>query len=97
MAYVYRSADGMLYGSTDISSLSAGDIARIELDTNMVDGESYNIVLDAEGSSWTIGYDDDPSFPYTSPDGDLTISDGATGSQSSASDANAIVEIGNLQ
>jgi len=96
-AYVYRKSDGTLYGSADISGLSAGDIFRIDLDTNMISTETYMMLLDAEGSSWTVGYDGDPSFDYVSSDGDISITNGAKGSQTTSLDANAISAVGKLQ
>jgi len=95
-AYIYRVSDGVLMGDTDISSLSAGDVFTINLDTNLVSGETYNFVLDAEGSSWTLGYYDSPSFPYTSDDGNLSIVNGAKDETGTSPTANAIVELGNL-
>lgn len=77
-AYVYRVSDGALMGQTDISSLSAGDTFTINLDTNLVSGETYNFVLDAGGSSFTLGrYDSKVNYPYTSADGDLSAVDTA--------------------
>lgn len=96
-AYLYRSSDGTLIGSTNISSLSAGDVFSITLSENLVSSETYNFVLQGDGANkWGVGRDGNPNFPYSSPDGNLEIVAGAKGDTSSSSDADAIIEVGNL-
>jgi len=95
-AYIYRVSDGQLLGNTDISSLSAGDAFTISLSSNLIPGESYNFILDAEGSSYTLGFNNSPSFPYTSPDGDLSIVKGADGTSSTSNNVINIVEVGDV-
>jgi len=97
-AYVYRTSDGALYGSADISSLSAGDVFTISLDTNLIDGETYNFVIDAGDSTWTEGFKSSASVPISSSDGNLTIVGGGNGTQSLDGNDNlhALTRVGNL-
>jgi hypothetical protein len=93
-AYIYRVSDGKLIGDTNISALSSNDEFIIDLDNNLVSWDSYEFVLDAEGSSYTLGhYDDDFNAPYTSHDGVLTITEGVRESYESST-INGISEIG---
>jgi len=102
-AYIHRVSDGLLMGDTDISGLGAGDTFAINLDNPLqphdgTDATRYNCVIDAEGSSYTYGADDNPSFPYTSSDGDLTMVSSAfneTGS-SGNNDTYNLLKIGNV-
>lgn len=97
-AYIYRVSDGSLLGETDISGLSAGDSFTIEFDNPIESGDTYQFVADAEGSSYDQGYRDveDISFPVTSNDGNLSITDGAGGNTSTNSGISNIVTIGNV-
>jgi len=95
-AYVYRVSDGQLMGDTDISALAGGDTFTINLDIGLTSGETYNFVVDAEGSSYNTGYDDSVSYPYTSSDGNLEIVDGANGTTSTAGFAFCILRVGNV-
>ena len=95
-AYIYRESDEELLGDIDISALSADDTFTIDLDPVMTSGETYNFVVDAEGSSYTRGFDSAPDFPYTSPDGDLSLVGGALRESEGSSVANNIIEVGNV-
>jgi hypothetical protein len=96
-AYIFRVSDGQLMGDVDISALSAGDTFTINLDAELVSGETYNFVVDAEGPSYTRGFLDpnNSSFPYTSSDGNLSIVNGAQGQTGDTTTPNCINDIGN--
>ena len=69
--------------TTDISSLSAGDAFTFE-NVNLEANTKYRIVLDADGSDFTPGINNDiaeSDFPFTSEDIDITarVFDGSTG------------------
>jgi hypothetical protein len=91
---IFRISDGVLIGETDISSKSSGDIA--EIDASLSENTLYNIVLVNKGGSYTSGYYNSSSYPYTSPDGNLSIVGGAAGAQSTAGDTHGIQRVGNL-
>ena len=96
-AYIYRVSDGNLLGDVDISSLSAGDTLTFDLSSDLVSGESYNIVLDAEGSEYLQGINNDPDFPYVSSDGDLTIESAGSGETGSTTGfVSSFSEVGNV-
>lgn len=96
-AYVYRISDGQNLGDVNISSLSAGGAFTINLSEPLVSGETYSFVVDAEGSGYTQGYYDAPSFPYTSGDGNISITNGAGGSDALdvATYPNCLNDVGN--
>jgi len=97
-AYLYRVSDGILISQTDISSFSAGDVFSMSLSNPLSTSETYNFVLQGDGSnSWTVGRDGNPTFSYSSSDGNIDIVAGAVGASTSSSDADAIVEVGNLK
>jgi len=91
--YLYTSSENLIK-SVSISNLSSNDAFTFD-NVNLTGGNNYKIVLDNNGSSYTIGFDDNPSFPFTSPDGNLEIIDGAQIGGSS-SDALNIVEVGDV-
>jgi hypothetical protein len=95
-AYVYRVSDSNLMGSTDISSLTGGDTFTVDLDTSLAANETFNFVIDAGGNSHTFGADDNPSFPYTSSDGNLSITNGAQDAASTFDDACSLIRVGNV-
>lgn len=95
-AYIYRVSDGLLMGDVDITNLTAGDTFTIDLDISLSAGETYNIVADAEGATYTHGFDDAPSFPYTANDGNLEIINGAVGESGTTDKAIAFLTIGNV-
>jgi len=97
LAEIYRVSDGQLMGSVDISDKSAGEVFRVDLDNDLVNGETYNFVLTNESSSWTAGRNIDQSYPVTSDDDDLSIVNGAVGETDDASSALSIVSVGKLQ
>ena len=98
-AYVYRVSDSTLMGDVDISGLTAGGTFTIDLGTNLVSGETYNFVIDAEGSNYNVGHvNTRDNLPYTSSDGDLSIVDTAineTGTETSFGPAN-LLRVGNV-
>jgi hypothetical protein len=71
-AYIHRVSDGVLMGSTDISALSGGDAFTVD-DVDLSPNTAYNFVIDNGGSSYVGGYYSSPSYPYDSPDGQLSI------------------------
>jgi len=94
-AYLYAEASGSLVDDVDISGISAGDTFVFD-NAALTGGDSYRIVVGAEGSTYNSGIDDNPTFPYTSPDGDLTITGGANDATTISSDAHNIIELGNV-
>jgi len=93
-AYIYRVSDGQLMGDTGISG-NAGDTFTIDLDHDLVDGETYNFVVDAEGATYTNGQGPG-DFPYTSADGDLSIVNGADSQTGTSGITNDINEVGDV-
>ena len=78
-AYLLDADDGSLIDDVDISELSSGDAFTFK-DVGLQDGEKYFITLDAEGSSYTLGFaEDEENYPYTSDDVDITdrVEDGS--------------------
>lgn len=94
-ARVIRVSDSQVLGTTDVSSLSAGDSFTVDLSDNLVSGEQYDFVLDAEGSNYTVGFFSGDNSPYTSSDGNLTIDTGVRETTESVT-MNAIVTVGNV-
>jgi len=94
-AYIYRVSDGTLMGDADISTLTSGDVITVNLD-NILSSGDYNFVLDAEGSQFNTAYDDFPSFPYTSSDGNLSIINGALNATDTVPNAFFLLTIGNI-
>lgn len=85
---------GSQIATEDVSGLTSGDvftISNISLSANT----DYTIELDANGASFTIGFDSDATYPYTSADGDLSIVDGAKNAASNNA-ASCINEVGNI-
>lgn len=90
---VDRVSDGVEIASKDISSLSSGDIVTFN-DINLSANTSYYIYNKSSNSrQW--GYDSNPSYPYTSSDGNLSIESGYNNVEN-ASNAYALVTIGNI-
>lgn len=75
-----QDSNGNNLQTQDISNKSAGDKVNISYDFNA--GNTYHIVMDAEGSTWTFGEDDNnANFPYSSTDFDVvgtSFGDGST-------------------
>jgi len=53
----------------DTSSISNG---KATLTADLSANTDYYVVVDADGSDWTNGYDDSPTFPYTGEAFDIT-------------------------
>jgi len=96
-AQIFRVSDGVLMGETDISSLGDGDTFTVE-NVDLAANETYNFVLDAEGSSFTQGFlfADDSNFPYTSSDGNLEIVNGAEGDTGTNRATIALTKVGDI-
>lgn len=92
-AYLRNLDDGSLIKSKDISSLSATDTFAIE--ETIQPNTTYEIVIDAGGSSYTGAAYDSPTYPVDSADGELSVTDGRVDG-SSAGFAWSIREIGNV-
>jgi len=77
---ISRDSDGQVMGSADITGLTDGDIVRIDLDSNLAAGETYNIETGFNVSSYTKGFKDerdgDVTLPIVSNDGNIQIDDG---------------------
>ena len=95
-AYIYRVSDSTLMGDADISDLTSGDEFTITLNNNLIDGETYNFVLDNEGGFWDAGNYTDPTYPITSSDGDLSIVNGASGETGTTSNVVSLRRVGNV-
>ena len=59
----------------DVSSNSTGDVITFN-GVDLPSANDYYLSLDNDGSSWTAGYDGDPTFSYASSDGQLGIAKG---------------------
>lgn len=92
--YIHQASDGALIADKSVSNLGGGDTTT--LTANLSANTKYNVVVDADGSNYTDGYYDSPSYPITSGDGQLTIVTGATGETSTNPDAHTIVEVGDV-
>jgi hypothetical protein len=89
-ANIYRVSDGTLKGTTDISGLTAGDTFVVNgVDLQPHDGTlatTYNFVITNQSTNLKFGFFSSASYPFTSSDGNLTITkqaDGPTGTFSS--------------
>jgi hypothetical protein len=67
---VVRDSDATTLDTVDISALSAEN--RYDHVVNLSSGTDYRVILDAEGSSMTVGQTENASLPYTSNDIDIT-------------------------
>ena len=96
-AYIYRVDDGDLIGDADISDLSGGDAFTVDLsDPIGDDDEEYNFVLDAEGSSFVLGWYDSSDPPETSDDGNMSIIAAADGETGTTPNYHGIEAVGNI-
>lgn len=77
---------------TDISGLSAGDPFKFD-NVDLVSGQKYDIVVDAEGGSWDAGFLSGSSFPYTSSV-EINIIDGVVNG-STGFEAQVVNDVGN--
>jgi len=92
-ARVYNYSQSAYVKSVDISALSPGDAFTI--DYGFDSGQDYGIELDANGSSYTIGFAGGAKdYPYTSTDVDI-IAASIDGSQSTGDSAQGVNDIGN--
>ncbi|RKS83330.1 hypothetical protein BDK61_2673 [Haloarcula quadrata] len=57
-------SNGNVLTSTDISDVAAGEWFRFDGVLSWTSGEAFDIAVDAEGASYTIGQDADPTYPY---------------------------------
>lgn len=83
--YIYRTSDGTLIADKTTQPLSSREIVTFNLDTPLSANEQYNCVIDDDGSNYTVGELEDPSLPYTSSDGNLSITAGAKGATGTSS------------
>jgi len=95
-AELYRVSDGFLKDDVSLSALSPGEVATFD-NAGLSANTKYNIVADAQGSSFTFGFTR-PSFPFTSADGNLSIIAGAAGPQGTTGggEAACFVTVGNI-
>ena len=95
-AELYQESDASLLGSVDISSLGSDDSFTFD-GVDLQPGD-YRIVLDAEGASWTNGNvtEENISFPISSSDNEITLTDGAFKTTDTTGRGYAVVTIGNV-
>lgn len=94
-AYLYDNDAGSQLDSVDISTLTAGDAFTIS--AGYQTGVEYLVWIDAEGSNYTFGYYDTPSFPYSSTDVDITAGADEDEADNTRSDnVYNIVSVGNV-
>lgn len=95
-AYLQKT-DQTVIQTVDISSLGAGDIVTFD-QANLTDNTKYDILLDADSSTYQYGQYTSASYPYTSNDGNLKMTTGVTGGGSGLQDSIAFsyVDIGNI-
>lgn len=79
-AYLEDSTGSVLTQTSPSGGISPGDTIR--LTHNLTAGSSYRVVLDAGGSSWTVGEATYNSSPYSFTSADLNVTSGAGGSSS---------------
>jgi len=93
-AEIYDIADGTLMGSADLSSLTAGDTFTFGLDNVLQSGDDYNVVVDAGTHGFTdLSLSD---YPFTSPDSNLEIISGASGTQGTSTNSSNIYRVGDV-
>jgi hypothetical protein len=92
-AQILKMSDSSVVDEQDVSGLSASDV--FTFDAVLQQNTNYSVILDAEGSSYTAGFDTDPSFPYSDPNIDIDIVGGVrAGGTTSASDPSVILGVG---
>ena len=89
-------AIGDLIEDVDVSSKSSGDSFTFD-DVNLTSDETYMILLDAEGSDYTLGFFDGSNFPYTSEDLDIIDRWDGVGEETDGTDPSAVNNIGNTR
>jgi len=91
-AYV-RDPNGNVIDSTGVSSLSGGDAFTLSGDFQA--NTEYQVTVDADGSSFTVGFNEDAdAFPYTSSDVDIVSR--VIGTTTSTYNSHGINDIGNV-
>jgi len=77
VAYL-QDSNGSNIDTVDITGLTSGDAFTFN-NVNLLSGNKYRIVADAEGSTFTEGLRNVSNYPYTSNDVDITnrVFDGA--------------------
>jgi len=93
-ARIYDSSESFI-DSVNISSLSAGDTFTFD-NVNLTSGSNYILTINNDGSTYTTGYFDSPSTPYTSSDGNLSIVDGRRLDSGTTSALPNIVTVGDI-
>jgi len=78
-ARITRISDSQIMGQTTFAAKSAGETFTLDLDFNVVSGETYAFNLDANGNGYTQGFNDNGGSPFTSADGNLSIVNGTSG------------------
>lgn len=72
---IKRASDGQIMGSITGQNLTGGDTYTITLDSNLVSGETYYLLHDAEGSSYTLGSFSGANYNYNSSDSNLSLTE----------------------
>lgn len=84
---------GSLIDDVDVSGLTSGGTFTFN-NVNLSANDAYMVLLDAEGASFTLGFNDSGNFPYTTTDIDITRRwDGGNG-QSDTQNTVAVNDIG---
>ena len=93
-AYLQNEDGSTTISDVDISNLSAGDAVAFD-DADLNANDKYRIVIDGEGSSFTVGVNTDAdNYPYTSDAVDII--DRVDGGSTDGGNALGFVEIGNV-
>ena len=69
---IYDPVDDEFIKTDSGLSLSAGDTHVFD-DVNLNPEQNYQIVADRDGDEFTVGFNDDPDFPYVSDDGKISM------------------------
>jgi len=98
-AYIHEFPSGTLVGDIDITSVNAGESFTFGLSLSA--NEKYSFVVDAQGSSYTNGRDDNASYPITSPDGNMKFigcieSGNGLTALGNSTHANSILQVGDV-
>lgn len=94
-AYLRNNDNTTTIQEVDISSLSSGDAFTFD-DVNLTAGDRHVIALDAEGSSWTRGFDTAGNYPYTSTDVDIVAALDQNQGVTAGSSVRVVNNIGNV-
>lgn len=93
-AVIERDSDGVEVQTADASDLSGGAVVTVS-DANLSANTKYRMFLrNSNGNQW--GQYDSASFPYTSTDGNLSITAGWFIGSERTSDIYGISQIGNI-